>query len=153
MLVTLLTTMILVIVVVMIHCEALKRVSDFVGKLPRRPRLNVGLGVVGALLAHLVKVVVFAVGLNILIRTGRYGELQGMTDLTSSDVMHFSMVAYTSIGYGDIIPVGPLRFFAGMETLTGLVLVAWTASFMYLQMSKYWRLGDDTAEANDKPIR
>jgi len=37
------------------------------------------------------------------------------------------------------VPSGPLRFMAGMEALTGLVLIGWTASFMYLQMRRVWK--------------
>ncbi len=150
MLVTLLTTVVLVIVTVIIHCEALKRISDFVATLAYRPRVNVGLSVLGALLAHIIEVFVFAIGMKLLIDTGRYGKLVGLDHVASEDVMHFSMVAYTSVGYGDIIPVGWLRFLAGMETLTGLVLIAWTASFMFLEMHKYWGLGDDLARVDDK---
>jgi hypothetical protein len=45
---------------------------------------------------------------------------------------------YTSLGIGDIVPVGNLRFLAGLETLTGLVLITWTASFMYIEMQRFW---------------
>jgi uncharacterized membrane protein len=27
---------------------------------------------------------------------------------------------------------------AGMEALTGLLMISWTASFTYLEMSRYW---------------
>jgi len=29
---------------------------------------------------------------------------------------------------------------AGIETLTGLVMIAWSASFTYLAMEKFWGL-------------
>ena len=67
----------------------------------------------------------------------RYGTLQGGTG-AFDDCVYYSFVAYTSLGFGDIVPVGPLRFLTAMETLTGLVLIAWTASFMYVQMNRFW---------------
>jgi hypothetical protein len=31
------------------------------------------------------------------------------------------------------------RLISGTEALTGLVMIAWTASFTYLLMERYWR--------------
>ena len=47
-------------------------------------------------------------------------------------------INYTTLGYGDITPHGLVRFTAGLEALTGLLLIAWTASFMYYEIRKYW---------------
>lgn len=44
--------------------------------------------------------------------------------------LYFSVITFTTIGYGDYAPVGWLRFFAGVEGLLGLVLIAvFTVSF------------------------
>ena len=43
-----------------------------------------------------------------------------------------------SLGFGDISPYGSLRFMTALETLTGLLLIAWTASFIYLEMQATW---------------
>ena len=51
---------------------------------------------------------------------------------------YYSFVTYTTLGFGDIIPVGDIRFLTGLESLTGLVLITWTASFMFFEMQKYW---------------
>jgi uncharacterized membrane protein len=37
------------------------------------------------------------------------------------------------------VPVGAIRILAGVEALTGLVLVAWSASFAFLQMQRHWK--------------
>ena len=50
------------------------------------------------------------------------------------DCVYYSFVTYTTLGFGDLIPTGPLRFLTGIESLTGLVLITWTASCIYLQM-------------------
>jgi hypothetical protein len=31
---------------------------------------------------------------------------------------------------------------AGMESVTGLLLITWSASFTYLEMVRYWRTDD-----------
>ena len=50
-----------------------------------------------------------------------------------------SAITYTTVGFGDVVPVGPIRFLSGMEALTGFVMIGWTASFTYLEMERFWR--------------
>lgn len=61
-----------------------------------------------------------------------------------TDILYFSLVTYTSLGYGDIAPLGPARLLAGIESLIGRGLIAWSASFTYLEMQHHWcaRAGD-----------
>jgi hypothetical protein len=37
--------------------------------------------------------------------------------------------------------VGDLKFLIGLEALTGLMLVTWTASFLFIEMQRFWRVG------------
>ena len=45
---------------------------------------------------------------------------------------------YETLGFGDIYPTGALRVVCGIESLIGLLMVGWTASFTYLEMRRYW---------------
>jgi hypothetical protein len=95
-------------------------------------------GIIGALIGHVLEVWIFAFGYYFLIKIGQYGTLIGDIPDGLNDYAYYSFSVYTSLGFGDIFPVGPLRFLTGMEALTGLVLIAWTASFMFLQMQRFW---------------
>ncbi|HZK14381.1 MAG TPA: potassium channel family protein, partial [Desulfobaccales bacterium] len=66
-----------------------------------------------------------------------------------AEYTYFSLANYTSLGYGDLVPSGPLRFMAGMEALTGLVLIGWTAAFMYLEMRHIWERENSEPEVDD----
>ena len=33
-----------------------------------------------------------------------------------------------------------MRILAGMEALTGLLMISWTASFTYLEMGRHWKV-------------
>ena len=68
---------------------------------------------------------------------GLGGFAGGFVDSFSS-FLYFSAETYTSLGLGDISPVGDIRLLAGLESLNGLVMISWTASFTYLEMRKYW---------------
>jgi len=81
---------------------------------------------------------VFALGYFTLLRAPGVGRLTGEFSGTLLDCSYYSFVVYTSVGFGDITPEGPLRLMSGMEALTGLVLVAWTASFLFLQIRELW---------------
>jgi hypothetical protein len=56
------------------------------------------------------------------------------------DCLYFSVVTYTSLGFGDHVPVSHARLIAGVEALNGLLLIGWSASFTYLAMERYWPL-------------
>jgi len=57
------------------------------------------------------------------------------------DPLYFSAVVYTTGGFGDIVPQGPIRLPAGSEVVTGVVLITGSASFIFLEMQRYWREG------------
>ena len=38
-----------------------------------------------------------------------------------------------------MIPLGAIRFLAGTESLTGFLLITWSASFTCLEMQRFWK--------------
>ena len=69
-------------------------------------------------------------------------SISGAESLDWSDLFYFSAVTYTSTGYGDLTPTDNLRLLATIEALTGLIMIAWTASFAFLVMQRYWQEQD-----------
>src|SRR3972149_4392813 len=130
---------VIVAIAVLVHYEALYQLSNILPKLHVRRRFRVLFGVFGAMIAHTVEIWLFAFGFYFLINTGQFGTLRGQFSNTLLDCVYFSFVAYTSLGLGDIYPIGYLRFLTGLEVLTGLVLITWTASFMFIEMQKFWK--------------
>ena len=55
------------------------------------------------------------------------------------DVFYFSGAVYTSLGFGDIVPLRGGQVLAVSEAVTGLVLIAWTASYTFFEMQTNWR--------------
>lgn len=128
----------LVAAAILIHYEVLYRLSSLIKNLKIQPRFRVVIGVFGAMFAHVTEIWLFAFGYFYMLKTGQYGSFQGNFDNTLLDCSYFSFTTYTSLGYGDIEPLGHIRFLAGLESLVGLVLIGWTASFMYIEMQKFW---------------
>lgn len=123
---------------VIIHYEFLYRLSIWIPKLTIRHRTRIVLGVFGALIAHAAEVWVFAYAYYFMHHSEFWGELQGNFAGTLMDCVYFSFSTYSTVGFGDIEPVGKLRYLTGIESLTGLVLITWTASFLYYEMQRYW---------------
>lgn len=123
---------------ILIHYEMLYRLSSILPHLTIRHRYRVVFGLFGAMIAHVIEVWLFAVGYYFLIQYEHYGDLSGAFDYSLWDCGYFSFTTYTSLGFGDIVPSGHVRFLVGLESLTGLVLITWTASFMFFEMQKFW---------------
>ncbi len=132
----------LVAMAIMIHYEMLYQLSRLMPKLVIKHRYRLVVGIFGALVAHIAEIWMFAFGYYFLIRFTSWGSLtvfgSGETIHGIMDCVYYSFVTYTTLGFGDLIPTGSLRFLTGLESLTGLVLITWTASFMYFEMRKYW---------------
>ena len=122
-----------------IHYEALRFASRRASRRQDHPRMTVISGVVIALIAHVLEVWLFAATYFLLSRIDGTGSLGGAFSGGLTDYSYYSFTVYTSLGFGDITPVGPLRLVTAMEALTGLVLIAWTASFMFLQLQEQWK--------------
>ena len=128
-----------VIGAVVIHYEFLFRLTVLLPKLRVRHRFRIVLGVCGALLAHAVEVWIFAFAYFLMHDAEGWGRLAGNFDGSLMDCVYFSFTTFTTLGFGDIEPLGELRFLTGIEALTGLVLITWTASFLFVEMQRFWR--------------
>ncbi len=124
---------------VLLHYECLAQISATLPRIQVARRLKVLLGLLGAFVAHVIEIWIFALGYYVLIETNRFGNLQGDINHNLLDYVYYSFVTYTSLGFGDVLPTHHLRFLSGLEALTGLILIAWSASFIYVEMQKYWK--------------
>jgi len=56
--------------------------------------------------------------------------------------VYFSLVTYTTIGFGDVV-LGPgWRVLAGIEGLAGIILIGWSTAFVFAvvnRMYEHWR--------------
>ncbi|MFT4767042.1 MAG: hypothetical protein ACI8RN_000166 [Glaciecola sp.] len=123
---------------VVIHCEFLYRFTLVMPRLRIRHRLRILLGVFAAISAHAVEVWIFAAAYFYMDKSPSWGQLEGNYDGSLLSSAYFSFTAFTTLGLGDILPTGNIRYLVGLESLTGFVLITWTASFLYLEMTRYW---------------
>lgn len=137
---TTLINLLVVSICVIVHYEILFQLSKRIPKLSIKPRQRIVVGVFGALIAHTIEVWVFAVAYYFKHKSGVFGSLEGNFSGSFLDCVYFSFTSFTTLGFGDIEPLGDIRFLTGIESLTGLVLITWSASFLYYEMQKYWKV-------------
>lgn len=138
MIATLFVNAAVVALAVLIHYEFLRRLTMMLPVMRIRHRIRIVIGVVGALVAHTLEVWLFALAYWLMHRLDGWGTLSGNFDGSLLDCGYFSFTVFSTLGFGDIVPTGNLRYLTGIESLTGLVLITWTASFLYVEMQRYW---------------
>lgn len=122
-----------------LHYEVLNLCNRFLSKLSHLRRRRVLLLMFIILLTHVAEIWLFGVGYLTLVRYADLGALMGLPTTELPDFVYFSAVTYATVGFGDVVPVGAIRFLAGLESLTGFVMITWSASYTFLEMQRDWR--------------
>lgn len=138
MLIVFLINSLVVAIAVIVHYGFLYQISRFIPGMTIRHPYRIVFGVFGALVAHAIEIWIFAIVYFLMNRSSGWGTLVGNFDGSLLDCGYFSFTVFTTLGFGDIEPLGNLRYLIGVESLTGLVLITWTASFLYYEMQRHW---------------
>lgn len=83
--------------------------------------------------AHVVEAFIFALGMQAIVLSG-HGDIQGRLTHDMTEVIYFSLAVYSSLGFGDLYPHGALRIYVGVETIVGLLMIAWSATVLFGNM-------------------
>jgi len=97
---------------------------------PRRVALLLRL-FLGIVLLHLIQVGLWA---------GVFWHTQELPNLETA--LYFSLATYTTIGFGDVVVRPGWRVLAGIEGLTGILLLGWSTAFVFAvvnRMYEHWR--------------
>jgi hypothetical protein len=127
---------------VLIHFEGLVVLGRHLGRHSARVRLSGASGrwgmlwvIAGLLALHCLEIALFGATYWGL------GWLLGLGDAQDGllGAIYLSATTYSTVGYGDVSPLVPLRFLMATESVVGLLLIAWSGSFTFLEMSRHWR--------------
>jgi len=133
-------TLMAVGLVVLVHYEGLTLLSSSLAKRhEQHVRRKVLYGVYWVLALHILEIWIFGISVWLLLKYPETGSVAGAHPLNLFDCVYLSAVTYTTVGFGDVAPVGAIRFMAGTLALTGFVMLTWSASFTYLEMARFWR--------------
>ena len=138
-------TLAAVLLSVLVHYEGLLFVSRRLKTTSGPRRTNVLYAILSMLGLHVMEIWIFGIALWLLLQWPECGHILTNVGGPASvsgllDSVYFSAMTYSTVGYGDVAPVGPVRILAGTEGLFGLMMIGWSASFTYLEMERFWRV-------------
>jgi hypothetical protein len=134
-----LATLVVVVIVVMTHYEGLHFFTRWIARNTLKPRFRIVIMIYGLLILHTFEITMFGGAYWFLSQSPGFGTLVAQDMLSLWDCMYFSATVYSTLGFGDLVPTQSMRLLAGIESVTGLLLITWSASFTYLEMVRYWR--------------
>lgn len=107
-------------------------------KLEKMSGIRIAAMVLGCVVGHLAEVSVFACGMGAIALT-EDNERFAFAGLQKEnlELWYYSAAIYTSLGDARP-PTAALRVFVACEAVTGLILITWTASFLFLLMQRSW---------------
>jgi Ion channel len=132
-------TMLLAGATIGLHYEALWQLNQRMPKwtLSKHPRILVMmLCILGV---HILEIWIFGFGIFLVLQAPGLGQLVGAEPSRLLDAVYASATTYSTLGYGDLVPKGAVRFLFGTEALVGFLMITWSASFAYLEMQRFWR--------------
>lgn len=69
-----------------------------------------------------------------------YYILPNITEFESFEkAMYFSLVTFTTLGYGDITISSTNRILSGFEAINGILLIGWSTAFMLSVVQYIWK--------------
>ncbi len=127
-----------VLACILLHYEALDFLTRALLKMHTRVRRRrILLMMFGLLALHVAEIWIFGVCYFYMASAPELSSVVGAQN-TLLDMVYFSAVVYSTLGLGDLLPTGAIRFMAGTEALTGFLLISWSASFTFLEMQRFW---------------
>jgi hypothetical protein len=93
--------------------------------------------VLGVVVLHLVQIVAFGVLFWWVTQWPGGGAIDASGDPGLLAAIYLSALNYSTLGLGgDLSPTGPIRMLIAVESLFGLLAIAWSAAFTYHRLSR-----------------
>jgi hypothetical protein len=101
-----------------------------------RTRARIALSVLCLIGFHLLEVGVFAVGYLIGERVLSLGRMAASHQIGVRDVFYYSAEVFSTLGLGDVYATSDLRMLTAVESLSGMLLLSWSASFIVIAVQR-----------------
>jgi len=66
------------------------------------------------------------------------------------EAVYFSMITFTTLGYGDVTLTEPWQVLAGAEGMVGIVVFGLTTALLYAVIQRCWKITHDKKSASKK---
>lgn len=112
---------------VFVHFETLR----FLGRLTQGGRQLAFVAILGLVVAHIVEVAFFGTAFYVSTNVFMNGSFAGVHSMAVIDYYYYAAETYSSLGYGDIYPLGNVRLLASVTPLIGILLLGWSSAFLF----------------------
>jgi hypothetical protein len=132
---------------VLLHYEGLRAIDRLTALTVQRTRATMLCVILGIFALHVAEIGLYSGIIAFVADVLHLGRLVGDVDGTSMEYLYFSAETFTTLGFGDILPEGQLRLLTSLEPLNGLILLAWSGSFTFLEVQRHWRAQGNGSQA------
>lgn len=73
--------------------------------------------------------------IEVWIWTGVYVALGAFPDVEHA--LHFSLVSFSTVGFGDLIPAEEWRLLGGIEALNGFLIIGWSTAYLVTASTRF----------------
>jgi len=111
----------------------LRRMWQYLRKREHRRHLTMQMSMFGVFFCHSVVVWMYGVAYWLMVEKFHFGALTG--DFPAGHFftyIYFSATTYSSLGFGDVIGHGPVRFLTN-----GLIMIGWSITYTYFATERY----------------
>jgi hypothetical protein len=97
----------------------------------RGRRRTLFLAFMGLLAIHTLEILGFAGAYRAMMIWDGFGTIVGVQASDISELIYFSGIAFSTLGYPHLVGEGPIRMVSMMQSLGGFMILTWSASFIY----------------------
>ena len=133
-----LLTLAAVMAAVGLHYEGLNWLARWLSRSKGPHRRRVLRAVIGLMALHIAEIWIFGGTYLLALAIPGAGTISGAPAAGILDAVYLSAMSFSTVGFGDVAPQGAIRFISGTEAVLGLFLIAWSATFAYLEMELNW---------------
>lgn len=113
------------------HHYGLMGLNALVGEAKKNPHGSIIMTFMGLLVLHTLEVLAFAFVYWAILQWEWMGGFGGEFGGTWDDLIYFSGINFTTLGYSQIEAKGPIRLINMMQSLGGFMVLTWSATFIY----------------------
>ena len=112
------------------HYEALRLLARLTAGRPGFRRIGLFVAISGLLAVHMCEIALFACAFHIGVQDLGLGSFVNARSMAPMDYFYYAAETYSSLGYGDIYPLGTIRLLASITPVIGLLLMGWSSAFL-----------------------
>jgi len=113
------------------HYEVLAALARLTAGRPGSRRIRLFLAISGLLTVHMCEIALFAGAFYLGVEVLNLGSFVNPRPMAPMDYFYYAAETYSSLGYGDIYPLGTVRLLASITPVIGLLLMGWSSAFLF----------------------